>query len=527
MGTAYEIGPEFDRPGEECGVVGFWFNDAGHDAIKNGEIDPYRMMYDALCSQANRGQQNTGIWSDVGLNDEHAMTKSVIQPGKPKKAFQKGKLLSLFAPDPKYLLGHNRYTTIGGESGGQPVEFGDLAIVHNGQFNDFPETDVALEHLPSDSWRWGAIVADDIDKGYTAAGAMIKNAELVDGSYSLLTHHRGEMIAMRDPAGNRPLMTSPLILGNVHIGWMAASEAPTLLAAGVDPYGDIQKVNAGELIVFNDDGLNRIQYAEPNNAYCAMEHVYLSRPTHGTEKVWLSNSEMGEVRAHRYQMGIITAEQHPIEYERGSAPKVVPILGSAEMGAQGFADSSDLEIKHWITKRNEDDRHFMRVEGERVTDETVLFFDPNTGEHVLFVDNHKIYIDRMEGEHLVLMDDSVVRGDTMKKIIAAIVKYGMSAKIDVRITSPPISRACSYGTDYQDARQLFANKTTRADFIDEYKIDSFEHIDLSGMQLACGKDPEDGEWKWGEKICDHCFGGDNSPASKKVSLIQKPTSVLS
>ena len=59
------------------------------------------------------------------------------------------------------------------------------------------------------------------------------------------------------------------------------------------------------------------------------------------------------------------------------------------------------------------------------------------------------------GKRLVIVDDSIVRGNTMRQLVAMLFDAG-AAEVHVRISSPPIVSPCFYGIDMADEEQLAA-----------------------------------------------------------------------
>ena len=57
----------------------------------------------------------------------------------------------------------------------------------------------------------------------------------------------------------------------------------------------------------------------------------------------------------------------------------------------------------------------------------------------------------------ILIDDSLVRGNTMRAIVALLKDHGAKS-VSVLIGSPPITHPCLYGIDFKDKKDLHAEK---------------------------------------------------------------------
>ncbi len=455
-----EIGREFDRPGEECGVFGLWLTEEGMHALHDDGISPRDLTYQALISQVNRGQQNTGLATSV----DGKTIQVVTGHGSPDKAFDNGAKLTSLPEYARYWIGHNRYTTVGGELGAQPVHMtvnsgSHVAQVINGQFVNHRQLAHEWRHTdkPSDSWVHGAIIADEIDAGWTLPGALIDTTEIAKGAFSIVAFHNGEMVGMRDPHGMRPL-----VLGELRdYGWVLASETPTLEAVGAD---FMRRVKPGELVTFSDKGLNSIRYAEVKPAFCALEGIYLSRPEHG------------QTRGKRYLSGKILAAEAPVH--RSEDTIVVPILGSAAAGAAGYADTLDIPLVDAV-KKTKEDRAFM-ASGDR---------------QAVVAGKLAIDLDAIRNKTVVLVDDSMVRGDTCEVVAQQVAQ--VAAEVHVRILSPPVVDRCFHGVDLKTKEELIANRSTREDFRAKIGAASLEYLSLKGLRKAFGKN-----------LCTGCFTGE-------------------
>ena len=66
----------------------------------------------------------------------------------------------------------------------------------------------------------------------------------------------------------------------------------------------------------------------------------------------------------------------------------------------------------------------------------------------------------IRGKRLIVVDDSIVRGNTTKKLVALLREAG-AAEVHMRITSPPVVWPCFYGIDTDTQEQLIASRLSR------------------------------------------------------------------
>lgn len=104
----------------------------------------------------------------------------------------------------------------------------------------------------------------------------------------------------------------------------------------------------------------------------------------------------------------------------------------------------------------------------------------------------------LEGRRVVVVDDSIVRGTTLKKIVAAI--WGAGAReVHVRIASPPVRWPCFYGMDYPTRRELIAAFATPEEIEGYLGVDSLRYLSLEGVLEATRDTPS--------HYCTACFSG--------------------
>lgn len=122
----------------------------------------------------------------------------------------------------------------------------------------------------------------------------------------------------------------------------------------------------------------------------------------------------------------------------------------------------------------------------------------------------------IEGKRIVLVDDSIVRGNTIAKIIKRLRKNG-AKEVHLRIASPVFTNICYFGTDIDDKESLIAHNRTIEEIREMIGADSLEYLSIENLQ-NCVK---------GAKIdnfCMGCFTGKyplEVPKKKKVNKFEE------
>ena len=441
---------------ESCGVFG---------VFAPGE-DVARITFYGLYALQHRGQESAGIASANGR-------RLYLRTGM-------GLVSQVFAEeDLSYLpghmaIGHTRYSTTGSSlpANSQPIQIegpaGSLALGHNGNIvnaavlrADLEEQGVAfstgtdteiiartLVHAPGTSWqeRWSYLMR-----------------RLV-GAYSLVALTPGELMAARDPMGNRPLC-----LGNLNGGWVIASETCALDHLGAT---FVREIEPGEVVRITEEGVQSFRAAERKDAFCIFEYIYFARPD--------SVIDGKLVYPVRMALGAQVAREHPAE-----ADVVIGVPDSATAAAVGYSQESGLPFVEGLVANRYVGRTFIQPD-QRIRDVGVrLKFNPLP--------------ELLEGRRVVVVDDSIVRATTNRPVVAMLRKAG-AREVHVRITSPPIISPCFFGIDMGKRWELIAGRMTVDEIREHIDADTLGYLSVEGLLEAVGLAKE--------KFCLACFTGD-------------------
>jgi amidophosphoribosyltransferase len=412
--------------------------------------DVARITHFGLIALQHRGQESAGI----AVSDEgHLM--AMRDMGLVAQVFTEQKLLGLSG---QAAIGHTRYSTTGGAmwTNAQPsVQHGDgrsVALAHNGNLTntaDLRETLLATgAHLrsTSDTEVITALIARDPRPLPEAIAAAM---EEIEGAYAIVLLSEGALAGFRDPDGIRPLS-----LGRLDGDWLLASESCVFDLLGAD---HVREVAPGELVVIDEQGLRSIQVLQPKDggASCIFEFIYFARP----------DSTMAGVELHgaRVRMGERLAEEAP-----AVADVVMPIPDSGTPAAIGFARASGIPYSEGLIKNRYVGRTFIQP-------------DQSMREHGIRSKFNPLA--ELAGKRVVVVDDSIVRGNTTRKIVAMLFEAGATA-VHVRISSPPIVSPCFYGIDMATEEELVAATRSVEEIRELLGATSLAYLSLNGLQWA-------------------------------------------
>ncbi len=468
-----------------CGIFGVF----GHPEASN-------ITYLGLHSLQHRGQESTGIVCGNGrqlIASRHmghvadVYTSEVLAPLKGANA-----------------IGHVRYSTAGAShiKNAQPfaVEYahGTVAIAHNGNL-------VNALHLRAELERDGSIFQSSMDTEVivhlmarsgapTLAERLADALDKVQGAYSLVVLSEGQLIAVRDPMGIRPL-----VMGRSRGAYVFASEscAFDLIEAEL-----IRDVAPGEMIVVDQGGMHCSRpFHERECRHCVFEYIYFARPDSILDGPGVTDC--------RERMGRRLAVEHGVD-----ADVVIAVPDSGVTAAIGYSAESGIPFRMGLIRSHYVGRTF--IEPRQSIRHFGVKLKLNPARPVI------------DGKRVVVVDDSIVRGTTSRKIIGMIRAAG-AREVHMRISCPPTRSPCFYGIDTPTRRELIASSHTVEEICRYVGADTLGYLSNEGMLQALGS--HDGKaaalhGSCGQHgYCDACFSGDypipipEPPASRRGSLV--------
>jgi amidophosphoribosyltransferase len=380
-------------------------------------------------------------------------------------------------------IGHTRYSTTGSSlaTNAQPCLIatpdGEMALGHNGNIvnaavlrGDLEEQGVSfstgtdsevivklLANAPGASWeeRWAHVMR-----------------RLV-GAYSLVVLTPRELMAARDPMGNRPL-----VLGKLNGGWVVASESCAFDHLGAT---FIREIEPGEVVRISEAGVESIRAAEPKDAFCIFEFIYFARPD--------SVIDGKLIYPVRMALGAQLAREHPAD-----ADVVIGVPDSATAAAVGFSQESGIPFVEGLVKNRYVGRTFIQPD-QRIREMGVqLKFNPLP--------------ELLHDKRLVVVDDSIVRDTTASRVVAMLRRAG-AREVHMRITAPPIMSPCFFGIDMGTRWELIAGRLSVEEIRQRIDADTLGYLSIDGLIEAVGLPRE--------KFCLACFTG-NYPVEVPLQM---------
>jgi amidophosphoribosyltransferase len=253
-------------------------------------------------------------------------------------------------------------------------------------------------------------------------------------------------------------------------GWVVASETCALDIVGAEFVRDI---GPGELIKISDAGVESEQAVEPGRrALCMFEFVYFARPDSSMYDCTLYEA--------RQRMGAAIARSAPVE-----ADLVIGVPDSGTPAATGYAQASGIPYGEGLAKNRYVGRTF--ISPSQMLRQQGIRLKLNPMKHAL------------AGRRIVVVDDSIVRGNTTKKLIALLREAG-ATEVHMRITSPPVKWPCFYGIDTDTQEQLIGAMKSVEEIREHIDADTLAYLSVDDMVAATGA-PAD-------SYCLACFTGD-------------------
>jgi amidophosphoribosyltransferase len=486
-----------DKPHEYCGVL------AIHDPTRR-MTDAARAAYFGLFALQHRGQESAGI----AVNREGSLFCHKDK-GLVVEVFQD---MTLNLMTGHAAIGHVRYPMQGdhGVASAQPMVIdargGPLALGHNGSLVNAEELRLGLEaqgaifETGSDAELLLTLLARHRITTRRLEDAVQRMMADVRGAYALTILAPDRTLGVRDPLGIRPLC-----LGRVGEAYVLASESCAIDAMGGEFLRD---VDPGEIVTISADGLASetfhpapVQLPIPGvpagadvpasvstGGLCLFEFVYFARPD--------SFLDGASVYESRLAAGQALAAEHPAD-----ADLVIGAPDSGIVAAIGYSRRSGIPYGSGLLKNRYVGRTFIQpTAGERESMIGLKFSALRTS---------------IEGKRLVMVDDSIIRGQTTRRIVALLKDAG-AREVHVRIASPPVMHPCFYGVDISTWEELSAAEMSIDRIRAMIGADSLGYLGLDGLRAStrglCGG------------LCASCFDG-TFPAgvpTRRLSEIRVP-----
>jgi amidophosphoribosyltransferase len=460
-----------------CGFIGI----AG---LPGKDVAPE--LYEGLIALQHRGQDAAGILSFDGM---FHMRK------------QNGMVRDIFtAHDMQRLAGnlaiaHVRYPTVGmgADQDAQPFyinfPFG-IGMTHNGNLTNwmdlksraYPASNITLESscdVEAILYAFASGLKDvdpSLPREQRVRLATARAFETAKGAYSVAgILAEGALFAFRDPTGIKPCIVGKRETAE-GTEWAVASESVALDVTGFTRVRDLR--NGEAFLVEPGQEPIWIQVVEQEHRPCIFELVYFARPDSFLDEI--------SVYKTRRRFGETLAKQ----WRESGAPEpdvVIPIPDSARDAALSMAQEMDIPYREGFIKN----RYVGRT-----------FIMPNQQERQTSIRRKLNPIPlEFDGKDVLLVDDSIVRGNTSRKIIEAARNAG-AKNVYFASTSPPLIAACPYGIDMATEKDFVARGKSVQEVANEIGADHLVYLELERMvEAARVGNPKI------QAFCNGCFTG--------------------
>jgi amidophosphoribosyltransferase len=447
---------------EECGVFG----------ISNAK-DASALTALGLHALQHRGQEGCGIVSFDG--EKYYSEKRFGLVG---DNFNKEKVLQKLKGN--YAIGHNRYSTTGGNSlrNIQPffadTNAGGIGVSHNGNLTNSIYLrkklveDGAIFYTTSDTETIVQLIAKS--KRVKTIDKVIDAIFQIQGGYALVMLTQHSLIGVRDPYGIRPL-----VIGKLGSSYVLTSETCALDIIGAK---FIREVENGEIVLIENNEITSVKPFPPKKIRpCVFEYIYFARPD--------SIIDGKTAYEHRKNIGKQLAKENDI-----NADIVVPVPDSGNAAALGFAQHLNMNYEHGLIRNHYVGRTFIEPSQKIRSLGVKLKLNANQTA----VKNKKI----------ILVDDSLVRGTTSHKIIKMLYDAG-AKEVHLRIACPEIKYPDFYGVDMPTKTELLAANKNNDEIREYIGAKSLKFLSLNGLYNAIGFENRNSTYP---QLTDHYFTGD-------------------
>jgi len=444
---------------EACGVFGAYRFDH-QPVIAN--------IYWGLLSQNHRGHHSHGFVTFNGrIHRYHSL----------------GLLPAARSPTTRLILkrlkghvgiGHVRYATSGKdtpywlERDAQPclLKSGgiSIALAYNGnivnskQLRKEMKSEFGRLSSSSDAELIGRKLLLGLKRGLDLRDTVERCMTDIEGAFSVVgTTREGELFAFRDPHGIRPLC-----YGSDDEGKVVAVSSESV-GLDINDLAFRGEVGPGELLIVSEDGV-RIEKVHDGGKkkFCSFEFAYFARPDsilcEGCKPVYKIREEFGRN----------LAREDPDVKKKIDV--IVSIPETADDAAYGMHVETGLPWERSLRKhRYVTDRAFISTEHERD----------------LIINKKLNIINELRGKRVGVVEDSIVRGDTSRRIVKKIRRAG-ATEVHMYVTFPRIVSPCFYGIDMATFSELIGFRLNETEIAKAIGADSVRYQSIENFVRATG-----------------------------------------
>jgi amidophosphoribosyltransferase len=463
-----------------CGFIGIYGPDG---------VDVAGEVYEGLLAVQHRGQDAAGI---ITFTDAFHVKKGL---GLVLEVFNESNMARLRG---NLAVGHVRYPTVGSgiQDDAQPFHLTfpvGIAMAHNGNVTNFAE--LREKYFVKSGMRLNSscdlevilfvfaralaermrpnhtITPDDVFHAVAAVHSQVK------GAYSVVaTIADGGMVAFRDPYGIKPCVFGEKVTPEGK--WYACASETVVL--DVNGYTRSFDLGAGEAVyIGHDRQVVRRSLSNKPHRPCIFELVYFARPDSFLDDI--------SVYKTRVRFGEALAKQ----WRDVGAPmpdSVIPIPDSSRDAALAMAMDLGVPYREGLVKNRYIGRTFIMPNQQRRTSSIRRKLNPIAIE--------------FEGKDVLLVDDSIVRGNTARRIVRMAREAG-AKKVYVASCCPPLVAPCPYGIDMATKKEFVATGLSIEEVRKQIDADYLLYLDRDSMNAAARAGNEKID-----QFCNACFTGE-------------------
>ncbi|MBI1972772.1 amidophosphoribosyltransferase [Candidatus Woesearchaeota archaeon] len=497
----------------DCGIAGIYLKKPLEEYPTGGAA---WYMYLMLIALQHRGQQSAGIatfnpareYSKLNVHKDLGLVPEVFR-GSKKEEFLK----IMQRHTGRAAIGHVRYATSGVQNSdeekwreeAQPFhrhhshKRKHFALVWNGNLANHRELRRELE--ASDEYEMDTPVDTEVLMHYLSLGikdeldrkskfsierVLRETTAKFDGSYSLgMLDVAGNLLFFRDPH-----TFMPLCWGENENFIAFASESRALNKIGIYRHQDIA---GGEYILVDQSHqVQQEKFQEATPTPCFFQWMYFANP--------ISTIDGLKVRHFREKVGEELVRGEPLKHDLDKSWVIVPVPETSIPIARKMAQILGIRCLEDALIKDRDIRAFIEKEEQR---------------KILLAVKYNIDPDEIRGMNLLIIDDSIVRGDTSKKLMQLIREAANPKSIHLRSACPPIYFPCVYGVDFPTRNELIAPKyeveELETKLAKVLEIDSVKYLSLSSLRKIFTEVKK-------ESVCNACLTGDYPTQGGKKRL---------
>ncbi|MBU0706380.1 amidophosphoribosyltransferase [Patescibacteria group bacterium] len=477
-----------------CGILGM---------IANNPV--VQDLYDGLVVLQHRGQDAAGLATYDG-NQIHMKKGN----GLVRDVFRTKNMIRLKG---NIGIGHVRYPTAGcyREEEAQPfyvnAPFG-IVLGHNGNLTNYAKVkaeviDKDMRHLntSSDSELLLNVLAHQLiqqkPKGHLTVEQIfdaVKHVyKRIEGGYAVMAMIAGHgLLAFRDPNGIRPLVMGMRKEAGKKPEYILASESVAVQTMGFEILRD---VGPGEAVFIDikNHKLHSKSLAKAEFTPCIFEFVYLARPDSMIDGI--------SVYKARIRMGQKLAKQ--IKEDKDSPPidVVIPVPETSRPIALAMSEVLKVRFREGFVKNRYIGRTFI-MPSQHLRQKSIRYkLNPIPLE--------------FKGKNVLLVDDSIVRGNTSRKIVEMVREAG-AKKVYFASAAPPIVNPDVYGIDMPTRAELIANRLTIPQIAKSIGVDKLYYQKIEDLLDSA----REGNKKI-RNFCWSCMGGPYPAGNITEEVLQR------